>query len=135
MRLPTAGLVTACALAAALLVAGHGGEAGKDPAPDSEVIAPAVEGRVLLTDRLDDPFADTFDAAGSDAGPDPGPHAARDRGVEPDAPGLPVVLEPDQAVEVDPGAIGPETVPEVPDPPDGGGLIPDGPDESDILPG
>ncbi|MDQ0584818.1 hypothetical protein QF030_006996 [Streptomyces rishiriensis] len=30
-----------------------------------------------------------------------------------------------------PGEIGPETVPEVPDLPDGGGLIPDGPDESD----
>ena len=30
-----------------------------------------------------------------------------------------------------PDEVGPETVPEIPDLPDGGGLVPDGPDESD----
>jgi hypothetical protein len=150
VRLPTATLITACALSAALLVVGRGGEGQKEPAPGSEVVAPAVEGRVLLTDPFDDTlghlFADTSDTSGtadtadaSDA--DPG----LDRALEPDGSDVPVVPDvqrvpdlPDEAGEADPDAIGPEVVPEVPDLPDGGGLIPDGPDESDesdVMPG
>ncbi|MDX2683470.1 hypothetical protein [Streptomyces soliscabiei] len=106
MRLPTATLITACALSVALLVVGRGGEGQKEPAPGSEVVAPAVEGRVLLTGGF-----------GAEGDADPG----LDRALEPAGPDVPVV----------PDDIGPQVVPEVPDPPDGGGLIPDGPDESD----
>ncbi|MFI5793062.1 hypothetical protein [Streptomyces sp. NPDC051677] len=147
MRLPTATLMTACALSAALLVVGPGGEGQKEPVPGSQVVAPAVEGRVLLTDPFDDTLGhlsvDPFDADPAEADTDSGAAVdadpGLDRGLEPavpdapDAPGVPDV--PDEADEADSGAIGPEVVQEVPDPPDGGGLIPDGPDESDIMPG
>ncbi|MDX3803127.1 hypothetical protein [Streptomyces sp. AK04-3B] len=112
MRLPTATLLTACALSAALVVACRGGEAANHTMPGSDVVLPAAEGRALF----DDPFADGSgpDADGADAD---GPEL--DRGLDPGS--------------FDPDAIGPETVPEVPDLPDGGGLIPDGPDESGEL--
>ncbi|WP_159424479.1 hypothetical protein [Streptomyces sp. 3214.6] len=151
MRLPTATLITACALSAALLVVGRGGEGQKEPAPGSEVVAPAVEGRVLLTDPFDDTlghlFADTSDtsdtsdidpaAPAAPADPTDPAEAEADSGAEGDAdPGLDRALEPaGPDVPVVPDDIGPEVVPEVPDPPDGGGLIPDGPDESDVMPG
>ncbi|MFJ8105927.1 hypothetical protein [Streptomyces sp. NPDC096132] len=50
--------------------------------------------------------------------------------VLPAAEGQDAVEDTGEAVE-DTGEIGPETVPELPDLPDGGGLVPDGPDESD----
>ncbi|MGW2887155.1 hypothetical protein ACWDDN_17720 [Streptomyces griseoruber] len=49
---------------------------------------------------------------------------AEENGTSPDA----GVVQPDQGSVED---IGPETVPEIPDLPDGGGLVPDGLDESD----
>jgi hypothetical protein len=139
VRLPTATLITACALSAALLVVGRGGEGQKESAPGSEVVAPAVEGRVLLTDPFDDTLGHLFaDASDTDpADPADPAEADADSGAGGDAdPGLERALEPDSPdVPVVPGDIGPEVVPEVPDPPDGGGLIPDGPDESDVMPG
>jgi len=117
VRLPTATLLTACALSAALVVACRGGEAANHTMPGSDVVLPAAEGRALF----DDPFA-----VGSD------PDADADGGADADADGpeLDRGLDPGS---FDPDAIGPETVPEVPDLPDGGGLIPDGPDESGEL--
>ncbi|WP_159083236.1 hypothetical protein [Streptomyces sp. P3] len=111
MRLPTATLLTACALSAALVVAtGRGGEAADHTMPGSDVVLPAAEGRAL--------FDDVTGGAGPDAGAD-ADGSGLDRGLDPGSFG--------------PDAIGPETVPEVPDLPDGGGLIPDGPDESGEL--
>ncbi|MFI5824304.1 hypothetical protein ACIA8I_35255 [Streptomyces rishiriensis] len=105
MRLPTATVLTACALSAALLVAGRGGEGAKYTMPGPKAVLPAAQGRVLFADPLTDL---------SDPGSDQDSGSGLDRGVDPDA-------------------VGPETVPEVPDLPDGGGLVPDGPDESDAL--
>ncbi|MGW2619709.1 hypothetical protein [Streptomyces sp. NPDC001500] len=105
MRLPTATVLTACALSAALLVAGRGGEGAKYTMPGPKAVLPAAQGRVLFADPLTDL---------SDTGADPETGSDLDRGADPDA-------------------VGPETVPEVPDLPDGGGLVPDGPDESDAL--
>ncbi len=110
VRIPTATVLTACALSAALLAAGRGGEAAKYTMPGPKAVLPAAQGRVVFADPLTDL---------SDPGSDPDPSASDpgsdlDRGIAPDA-------------------VGPETVPEVPDLPDGGGLIPDGPDESDAL--
>ncbi|MFH0172745.1 hypothetical protein ACIA6D_01690 [Streptomyces cacaoi] len=115
MRLPTATLLTACALSAALLVAGRGGAGEKITMPGAESVVPAAEGRVVSGDPFTDPSAADPDSgpsfADEDLGSDEGLGSDLDRGL-------------------DPGEIGPETVPEVPDLPDGGGLIPDGPDES-----
>ncbi|WP_460071666.1 hypothetical protein [Streptomyces sp. YKOK-I1] len=76
MRVPVATL-TACALAAVLLVAGRSGAEENGTPPDAGVVLPATGEQDLS------------------------------------------------------GDLGPETVPEIPDLPDGGGLVPDGPDESD----
>ncbi|MER6416104.1 hypothetical protein ABT383_36845 [Streptomyces humidus] len=123
MRPPTATLLTACALSAALLVAGRGGVGAKYTMPGPEAVLPAAQGRVLFADpRTDlsdtgsdpsDTGSDPSDAGSglSDTGSDRDPGAGLDRAAAPDA-------------------VGPRTVPEVPDLPDGGGLIPDGPDES-----
>ncbi|MGW2047444.1 hypothetical protein ACWCPF_20010 [Streptomyces sp. NPDC001858] len=105
MRLPLAALLTACALSAALLVAGRDGAEANSTMPGSEVVLPAAEGRALFADPEDEAI------------PDGGIDADLDRGLAPDA--------------FEPNALGPETVPELPDPLDGGGLIPDGPDESE----
>lgn len=121
MRLPTATLLTACALSAALLVAGRGGAGEKITMPGTDAVLPVAEGRVVSGDPFTDPFADP-----SAAGPDSGSFAdGDDAGSGPDE-GLDSGLD----RGADPDEIGPETVPEVPDLPDGGGLIPDGPDES-----
>ncbi|WP_329415732.1 hypothetical protein OG802_30655 [Streptomyces sp. NBC_00704] len=111
MRLPTATVLTACALSAALLVAGRAGDGAKYTMPGPDAVFPAAQGRVLFADPLTD-LSDTGADPESDADPESG--ADLDRGLAPDA-------------------VGPETVPEIPDPPDGGGLVPDGPDESDAL--
>jgi hypothetical protein len=119
VRIPTATLLTACALSAALVVACRGGEATNPTVPGSEVVLPAADDRPLL----DGPFTG-----------EPGPGADSGAGARAGADGPDV----DRALDpgsfdygfFDPDAIGPEKVPEVPDPPDGGGLIPDGPDES-----
>lgn len=95
-------LLSVGALAAAFLVAGRGADAVTERVPGTRVVVPAGEAR----DALADPF-------GSDLEPDLGP-----------------ALEPDLGPDLGPEGIGPETVPEIPDPPDGGGLVPDGPDES-----
>ncbi|MEU4872101.1 hypothetical protein [Streptomyces sp. NPDC021608] len=105
MRLPLATVLTACALSAALLVAGRAGEEAKYTMPGPKAVLPAAQGRVLFAD----PLTDLSDTDG-----DPEPGSDLDRGAGPDA-------------------VGPESVPEVPDLPDGGGLVPDGPDESDAL--
>ncbi|MEU1515029.1 hypothetical protein ABZ490_23255 [Streptomyces sp. NPDC005811] len=76
MRVPVA-TMTACALAAVLLVAGRSGAEENGTPPETGAVLPATE----------------------------------DQGLSED--------------------LGPETVPEIPDLPDGGGLVPDGPDESD----
>ncbi|MER6560933.1 hypothetical protein ABT300_25025 [Streptomyces sp. NPDC001027] len=111
MRLPTATLLTACALSAALVVACRGGEATNHTMPGSEVVLPAADDRPVFDGPLAGEPGPDADADGPDL----------DRGLDPGSydPG-----------SFDPDAIGPETVPEVPDPLDGGGLIPDGPDES-----
>ncbi|MGW1321517.1 hypothetical protein ACWD64_03215 [Streptomyces antibioticus] len=89
---------------------------------------------VLLTVAA---IAATVLAAGrGDAGTDPAPGTrlvvpageARDALAEPFGSDLESGLSPDG---LSPDGLGPETVPEVPDLPDGGGLVPDGPDESD----
>lgn len=109
VRLPTATLLTACALSAALLVAGRGGDGAKYTMPGPKAVLPAAQGRVVFADPLTD-----LSDPGSDPDSDPDSASGLDRGIAP-------------------GAVGPESVPEVPDLPDGGGLIPDGPDESDAL--
>ncbi|MEW2049681.1 hypothetical protein [Streptomyces sp. NPDC005476] len=117
MRLPTATLLTACALSAALLVAGRVGAEEKITMPGADAVLPAAEGRVVSGDPFADPPAAHPDSAvvsDEDADAGEGSGSDLDRGV-------------------DPAEIGPETVPEIPDLPDGGGLIPDGPDESDAL--
>ncbi|MEU3611716.1 hypothetical protein ABZ725_05260 [Streptomyces sp. NPDC006872] len=131
MRLPIAALLTACALSAALLVAGRDGAGVNGTMPGSEVVLPAAEGRALFADSASEAESATeaeteadFDA---DPGVDLGPDAETAPGLDADA-GLDRGLAPDV---FDPNAVGPETVPEVPDLPDGGGLIPDGPDESE----
>ncbi|MFF1442325.1 hypothetical protein [Streptomyces sp. NPDC058295] len=137
MRLPTATLLTACALSAALLVAGRGGAQEKITMPGADGVVPAAEGRVVSGDPFADPSAADQDSGPSvtDAGADADPGAAPGSGPDEDL-GSDEGLGFDEGVGsdldrgVDPGEIGPETVPEVPDLPDGGGLIPDGPDES-----
>ncbi len=144
VRLPIATLLSTCALSAALLVAGRGGAGEKITMPDAESVVPAAEGRVVSGDPFTGLFADASaadpDAAPSSAGAgsdsDPGSDSGSDAG-----PGG--VFGPDEGLGsdegpgsdldrgVDPQEIGPETVPEIPDLPDGGGLIPDGPDESE----
>ncbi|MFI1507041.1 hypothetical protein [Streptomyces sp. NPDC020597] len=118
MRVPTATLLTACALSAALVVVCRGGEATNHTMPGSETVLPAADDRPLF----DGPFTG-----------EPGPDADADPGADADGPGPDRGLDPGSydPGSFDPDAIGPETVPEVPDLPDGGGLIPDGPDESD----
>ncbi|MDQ0687875.1 hypothetical protein QFZ56_006838 [Streptomyces achromogenes] len=118
MRLPTATLLTACALSAALVVAGRGGEAANHTMPGSDVVLPAAEGHALFDDVTGGSAPDADADADADAGTD-ADGSDLDRGLDPGA--------------FDPDAIGPETVPELPDPLDGGGLIPDGPDESDAI--
>ncbi|MGW2913323.1 hypothetical protein ACWC9X_23075 [Streptomyces asoensis] len=157
MRLPTATLLTACALSAAFLVAGRGGAGEEITRPDADTVLPAAEGRVVSGDPFGALFADS-DRAGPGPGSLPGPAAGGGgRGVtgsatpvrtgaeprpvalpEPDgAPGPQDGQDPDEDAGsdldrgIDPNEIGPATVPEVPDLPDGGGLVPDGPDESD----
>ncbi|MFH8281822.1 hypothetical protein [Streptomyces antibioticus] len=105
MRLPTTVLLTVAAIAATVLAAGRG-DAGTDPAPGTRLVVPAGEAR----DALAEPFGSDLESGLS---PD---------GLSPDG------LSPDG---LSPDGLGPETVPEVPDLPDGGGLVPDGPDESD----
>ncbi|MDR6977984.1 hypothetical protein J2X68_004708 [Streptomyces sp. 3330] len=132
MRLPTAPLLTACALSAALLVAGRGGAEERITMPGAEDVVPAAEGRVVSGDPFSGLFADPSAAdpgsGSSGAGADGGPDEGRASGEGP-ASGEDLGSDLDRGV--DPGEIGPETVPEIPDLPDGGGLIPDGPDESD----
>ncbi|MEU9307300.1 hypothetical protein [Streptomyces sp. NPDC048256] len=135
MRLPTATLLTACALSAALIVAGRGGAGEKITMPGADSVVPAAEGRVVSGDPFTGLFVDPS-AADQDSGPsladadaDADPGAAAGSGTDED-PGSGEDLGSDLDRGVDPGEIGPETVPEVPDLPDGGGLIPDGPDES-----
>ncbi|MEU5074458.1 hypothetical protein AB0G76_23275 [Streptomyces asoensis] len=157
MRLPTATLLTACALSAAFLVAGRGGAGEGITRPDADTVLPAAEGRVVSGDPFGALFADS-DRAGPGHGSLPGSAAGGSgRGVTGSAIAArtaaeagPVALpEPDEAPGpqdgqdtdegagsdldrgIDPNEIGPATVPEVPDLPDGGGLVPDGPDESD----
>ncbi|MEU5278323.1 hypothetical protein [Streptomyces asoensis] len=153
MRLPTATLLTACALSAAFLVAGRGGAGEGITTPDTDTVLPAAEGRVVSGDPFGALFADS-DRAGSLPGSSAGSGSAAGAGTavrtetepgpgaraEPDeAPGPQGGQDPDEGAGsdldrgVDPNEIGPETVPEVPDLPDGGGLVPDGPDESDAL--
>ncbi|WP_432033785.1 hypothetical protein [Streptomyces antibioticus] len=88
---------------------------------------------VLLTVAA---IAATVLAAGrGDAGTDPVPGTrlvvpageARDALADPFGSDLESGLSPEG---LSPDGLGPETVPEVPDLPDGGGLVPDGPDES-----
>ncbi|WP_405626003.1 hypothetical protein OG933_07240 [Streptomyces sp. NBC_00016] len=143
VRLPTATLLTACALSAALIVAGRGGAGEKITMPGADSVVPAAEGRVVSGDPFTGLFADPS-AAGQDSGPsladagadtDPDADPDADPGAAPGSgpdeyPGSGEDLGSDLDRGVDPGEIGPETVPEVPDLPDGGGLIPDGPDES-----
>ncbi|MFD9429561.1 hypothetical protein [Streptomyces sp. NPDC060002] len=141
MRLPTATLLTACALSAAFLVAGRGGAGERITMPGAEAVVPAAEGRVVSGDPFTGLFADpaaTDPDSGSSSGdadpgaaPGSGSGSGSDEGLGPDGnhdsdEGLGSDLD----RGVDPGEIGPETVPEVPDLPDGGGLVPDGPDES-----
>ncbi|MGW6517999.1 hypothetical protein [Streptomyces sp. NPDC054962] len=135
VRLPTATLLTACALSAALIVAGRGGAGEKITMPGADSVVPAAEGRVVSGDPFTGLFADPS-AADQDSGPSPAdagadadPGAAPGSGPDED-PGTEEELGSDLDRGVDPGEIGPESVPEIPDPPDGGGLIPDGPDES-----
>lgn len=133
VRLPTATLLTACALSAALLVAGRGGAGERITMPGADGVVPAAEGRAVSGDPFTGLFADPS-AADQDSGPsladaDADPGAAPGSGPDED-PGSGEDLGSDLDRGADPGEIGPETVPEVPDPPDGGGLIPDGPDES-----
>lgn len=124
MRLPTATLLTACALSAALLVAGRGGDGEKYTMPGPEAVLPAADGRTLFADPLTglpDADGDARSGSGATADGEPG-----------DEPGSAVGPDEDPGSGAD-RALGPESVPEVPDVPDGGGLIPDGPDESDGL--
>ncbi|MEH0548516.1 hypothetical protein QA802_37300 [Streptomyces sp. B21-105] len=114
-------LLTACALSAALVVAGRGGGAADHTMPGSELVLPAAEGRVL--------FGTPF-TGGSGPGSGSGSESQAHAGTDADGSELDRGLDPGV---LDPDAIGPETVPEVPDLPDGGGLIPDGPDESGEL--
>ncbi|MEU3275860.1 hypothetical protein [Streptomyces antibioticus] len=102
MRLPTTVLLTVAALAATVLAAGRG-DAGTDPVPGTRLVVPAGEAR----DALAEPFGSDLESGLSP------------EGLSPDGQGL------------SPDGLGPETVPEVPDLPDGGGLVPDGPDQSD----
>ncbi|WP_327186380.1 hypothetical protein [Streptomyces sp. NBC_01334] len=131
VRLPTATLLTACALSAALLVAGRGGAGEKITMPGADSVVPAAEGRFASGDPFDDPSAADPDSVASlaDAGADAGPDEGLGSGPDEDL-GSDQGLGSDLDRGVDPGEIGPETVPEVPDLPDGGGLVPDGPDES-----
>ncbi|MFE6821331.1 hypothetical protein [Streptomyces sp. NPDC057690] len=137
VRLPTATLLTACALSAALLVAGRGGAGEKITMPGADGVVPAAEGRVVSGDPFTGLFADPSAAdrssgpplADADTDADAGPGAAPGSGPDED-PGADEDPGSDLDRGADPGEIGPESVPEVPDPPDGGGLIPDGPDES-----
>ncbi|MFD9316114.1 hypothetical protein ACFWDQ_00070 [Streptomyces sp. NPDC060053] len=146
MRLPTATLLTACALSAALLVAGRGGAGEKITMPGAESVVPAAEGRVVSGDPFTGLFADPAAVdpdsgssfADTDTDPETGHGAATGSGsgsgdeLGPgEDPGSDEGLGSGLDRAADPGEIGPETVPEVPDLPDGGGLIPDGPDESD----
>lgn len=150
VRLPTATLLTACALSAALLVAGRGGAGEKITMPGAESVVPAAEGRVVSGDPFTGLFADPAaadpDSGSSFADTDPGTGTDSDTGAAPGSgsgsgdelgpgedPGSDEGLGSGHDRAADPGEIGPETVPEVPDLPDGGGLIPDGPDESDAL--
>ncbi|MFJ9021963.1 hypothetical protein ACIRPU_18640 [Streptomyces sp. NPDC102259] len=148
MRLPTATLLTACALSAALLVAGRGGAGEKITMPGAESVVPAAEGRVVSGDPFTGLFADPAAVdpdsgssfadsdSDSDSGTDPGAATGSGSGDElgpGEDPGSDEGLGSGHDRAADPGEIGPETVPEVPDLPDGGGLIPDGPDESDAL--
>ncbi|QJS98922.1 hypothetical protein G9272_39220 [Streptomyces asoensis] len=131
MRLPTATLLTACALSAALLVAGRGGAGEKITMPGAETVVPAAEGRVVSGDPFTDPSAADPDSGPSFADADAALGSGSDEGLGPDEDlGSDEGLGSDLDRGLDPGEIGPETVPEVPDLPDGGGLIPDGPDES-----
>ncbi|MGW7169540.1 hypothetical protein ACWGH3_30525 [Streptomyces sp. NPDC054884] len=116
-------LLTACALSAAFVVAGRGGGAANHTVPGSELVLPAAEGRVL--------FGTPF-TGGSGPGPESGSGSESQAHAGTDAAGSELDRGLDPGV-LDPDAIGPETVPEVPDLPDGGGLIPDGPDESGEL--
>ncbi|MGW1777538.1 hypothetical protein ACWCQQ_00170 [Streptomyces sp. NPDC002143] len=133
MRLPIAALLTACALSAALLVAGRDSAGVNGTMPGSEVVLPAAEGRALFADSAGEAESVTEAEVEADPGvdldADLGPDAESDPGLDVDADaGVDRGLAPDV---FDPNAVGPETVPEVPDLPDGGGLIPDGPDESE----
>ncbi|MFI1029089.1 hypothetical protein [Streptomyces sp. NPDC020951] len=135
MRLPIAALLTACALSAALLVAGREGAGVNGTMPGSEVVLPAAEGRALFADPASGvestTEAETEADVDADVDADIGPDAGFGHDAE-TAPGLDTGLDRGLAPDVfDPNALGPETVPEVPDLPDGGGLIPDGPDESE----
>ncbi|MFF8480011.1 hypothetical protein [Streptomyces antibioticus] len=85
---------------AATVLAAGRGDAGTDPVPGTRLVVPAGEAR----DALAEPFGSDLESGLST------------EGLSPDG------LSPD--------GLGPETVPEVPDLPDGGGLVPDGPDES-----
>ncbi|MFJ1807450.1 MULTISPECIES: hypothetical protein [unclassified Streptomyces] len=132
MRLPTATLLTACALSATLLVAGRGGAGEEITMPGADAVLPAAEGRVVSGDPFGGLSADP-----SGAGQEPGSFADADADGEPGLgavdPGSGEGAGSDSDRGAAPDAIGPQTVPEVPDLPDGGGLIPDGPDESDGL--
>ncbi|MER5194462.1 hypothetical protein ACWD3J_08480 [Streptomyces sp. NPDC002755] len=143
MRLPTATLLTACALSAALLVAGRGGAGERITMPGAEAVVPAAEGRVVsgqpFTGLSADPAAADQDSGSSSGVADPGAASGAgagsgsgaEEGLGPgENPGSDEGAGSGLDRGLDPGEIGPETVPEVPDPPDGGGLIPDGPDES-----
>ncbi|SME94634.1 hypothetical protein [Streptomyces sp. Amel2xC10] len=110
MRLPTTVLLTVAAIAATVLATGRG-DASTDPVPGTRLVVPAGEAR----DALAEPF-------GSDLESGLPPDGLSPDGLSPDG------LSPDGLA---PDELGPETVPEVPDLPDGGGLVPDGPDESD----
>ncbi|NUV61292.1 hypothetical protein [Streptomyces sp. CAI-85] len=85
---------------AATVLAAGRGDAGTDPVPGTRLVVPAGE----ACDALAEPFGSDLESGLST------------EGLSPDG------LSPD--------GLGPETVPEVPDLPDGGGLVPDGPDES-----
>ncbi|MGW0869385.1 hypothetical protein ACWD3Z_02725 [Streptomyces sp. NPDC002740] len=132
MRLPTATLLTACALSAALLVAGRGGAGERITMPGAEAVVPAAEGRVVSGYPFTGLSADPA-AADPDSGSSSGAGSGSGEGLGPDEhPGSDEGAGSGLDRGLDPGEIGPETVPEVPDPPDGGGLIPDGPDESGV---
>ncbi|MDQ0584817.1 hypothetical protein [Streptomyces rishiriensis] len=95
VRLPTATLLTACALSAALLVAGRGGAGEKITMPGAETVVPAAEGRVVSGDPFTGLFADPSQAgpdsgssdesggAGEGLGADESPGSGLDRGVDP----------------------------------------------------